>query len=64
MVTVATCDGCGAHVSTQFTRVFATNDGDLAGCPECMTNSDLFNGGTIPAGDVDGGLGLMDGMGE
>lgn len=46
------CDGCGAHVSTQFLRVFGTNDGDLQGCPNCMSNTDLFDGGTVPAAET------------
>jgi hypothetical protein len=54
VVTVATCNGCGAHVTGRFIRVFAPSDGDLEGCPRCMTNSELFGGGTNTAGDANG----------
>lgn len=43
------CDGCGSHVSTQFIRVFASNDGEVQGCPRCMSNADMFDGGTAVA---------------
>lgn len=43
------CDGCGSHVSTRFVRVFASNDGVVEGCPQCMSNADLFEGGTVVA---------------
>lgn len=46
------CGGCGSHVSIQFMRVFATNDGDVQGCPRCMSNADLFDGGAAVAGST------------
>jgi len=30
-----TCDHCGSHVSRDFVRVFADEEGDVVGCPSC-----------------------------
>lgn len=49
LVAMPECDGCGSHVSTRFVRVFASNDGVVEGCPQCMSNADLFEGGTVVA---------------
>ncbi|WP_336035588.1 DUF7563 family protein [Halobacterium yunchengense] len=32
------CDHCDAHVSDQFARVFADEDGRLHACPNCAAN--------------------------
>lgn len=44
MVTMPQCDGCGNHVTADFHRVFAANDGTLHGCPECMNMTDIKDG--------------------
>ena len=44
---MAECDRCGAHVSRRFFRVFASNDGELLGCPMCMSSTDLRDGETV-----------------
>jgi len=36
---MATCDACGAHVTDDYRRVFATPDGELAGCPSCAARA-------------------------
>lgn len=36
-----TCDHCGAHVSEQFLRVFATDNGALEACPNCSANAGI-----------------------
>ncbi len=38
------CDSCGGHVTPDFHRVFADNDGVLHGCPECLQNTEIKNG--------------------
>lgn len=38
------CDECGNHVTADFQRVFADNDGTLHGCPACMSMTDIKNG--------------------
>ena len=38
------CDNCGAHVTEQYRRVFAANDGTLHGCRECREQVEIFNG--------------------
>ncbi|WP_419894495.1 DUF7563 family protein [Natrinema thermotolerans] len=32
------CDGCGAHVTPDYHRVFSTPDGDLPVCINCTSN--------------------------
>lgn len=32
---MADCDGCGAHVSAEYARVFADADGVVHRCPQC-----------------------------
>ncbi|MGB9964443.1 hypothetical protein [Halobacterium sp. CBA1126] len=32
------CDHCDAHVSENFARVFANEDGYLHACPNCAAN--------------------------
>jgi DNA-directed RNA polymerase subunit RPC12/RpoP len=36
--TMPRCDHCGAHVSDQFARVFADENGRLLACPNCAAN--------------------------
>lgn len=40
-----TCDHCGSHVSDDFHRVFAANDGTLHGCHGCMSGTAIRRGG-------------------
>lgn len=42
--TQRTCGNCGSHVSSDFVRVFADNDGELHACPACANGSQLRNG--------------------
>ena len=52
---MAECDHCGSHVSQQFFRVFSNNDGDLQGCPRCMSGASIRNGdATTPSNGDDG----------
>jgi len=37
------CDGCGAHVSTEYARVFADAHGVVPRCPRCGPS-----GNTVP----------------
>lgn len=37
-----TCDDCGAHVSSDWARVFRVN-GEVPMCIECSSNSDRAN---------------------
>lgn len=39
-----TCSDCDAYVSRDFIRVFGV-DGEVHGCPNCMTYRDLQEGG-------------------
>lgn len=41
---VSQCNECGNHVTADFHRVFADNEGVLYGCPECMSMTDIKNG--------------------
>lgn len=36
-----TCDYCGEHVSEQFARVFADQDGRVFACPSCSANAGI-----------------------
>jgi len=36
-----TCDNCGAHVSTQFARVFGDENGELRACLRCSANAGI-----------------------
>lgn len=38
------CTNCGSHVTPDFHRVFAGNDGQLHGCPACMDTTEIING--------------------
>jgi Zn finger protein HypA/HybF involved in hydrogenase expression len=38
------CDECGHHVTADFHRVFADNQGTLHGCPTCMSMTEIKNG--------------------
>ena len=38
------CDECGEHVTPDFHRVFADNDGILYGCPACLSTTAIKNG--------------------
>lgn len=38
------CDECGMHVTPDFQRVFADNEGVVHGCPSCMTMTEIKNG--------------------
>ncbi len=35
------CDYCGGHVSEQFERVFADDDGQIRACPNCSANAGI-----------------------
>jgi hypothetical protein len=35
------CHHCGAHVSDQFARVFAEEDGSVNACPNCSANAGI-----------------------
>jgi len=35
------CNHCGSHVSDQFARVFANEDGELHACPSCSANAGI-----------------------
>lgn len=39
-----TCATCGEHVTARFQRVFAGNDGEVYGCPDCMEMTAIVNG--------------------
>ena len=39
--TMATCDHCGSHVSEQFVRVFADENGQIRACPSCSANAGI-----------------------
>lgn len=41
---MAHCDECGHHVTGDFHRVFADNDGVLYGCPACLNATAIKNG--------------------
>jgi len=38
------CDNCGSHVTDQYKRVFADNQGVLHACSSCRTQMDMFEG--------------------
>lgn len=38
------CHNCGSFVTSEFARVFGNNDGDVFGCPECMSLGLLMRG--------------------
>ncbi|QZA87548.1 hypothetical protein K0C01_06905 [Salinarchaeum sp. IM2453] len=38
---MATCDHCGSHVSEQFVRVFADENGQIRACPSCSANAGI-----------------------
>ncbi|MFB6137399.1 MAG: hypothetical protein ABEJ42_03530 [Halobacteriaceae archaeon] len=38
---MSTCNHCGAHVSDQFARVFADEEGVLEACPNCSANAGI-----------------------
>jgi hypothetical protein len=46
---MATCDRCGAFVSTDFARVFGKNDGTIDGCLDC-TEGRVVGGETTGSG--------------
>lgn len=35
------CDYCGGHVSEQFARVFADENGRIYACPGCSANAGI-----------------------
>jgi len=35
------CNHCGAHVSEQFARVFADENGRVRACPACSANAGI-----------------------
>ncbi|WP_457590070.1 DUF7563 family protein [Halalkalicoccus salilacus] len=41
---MAQCDQCGQHVTPDFHRVFADNEGVLHGCPACLSATAIKNG--------------------
>jgi predicted RNA-binding Zn-ribbon protein involved in translation (DUF1610 family) len=44
------CANCGGHVTEQYVRVFAANDGTLYACPNCRNQRERFDGaGANPA---------------
>lgn len=38
------CYRCGSFVTTDFIRVFGTNDGEVHRCPECASFKELIEG--------------------
>lgn len=38
---MAHCDHCDAHVSDQFARVFADDNGRIRACPSCSANAGI-----------------------
>ena len=44
------CQSCGGFVTERFARVFGNNQDEVHGCLDCMSNTDVKNGG---AHDVD-----------
>ncbi|WP_449271533.1 DUF7563 family protein [Halopiger djelfimassiliensis] len=40
------CSNCGAHITPSFVRVFGS-DGDVHGCPTCMTYAEITNGDAV-----------------
>lgn len=40
-VTMAKCKNCGSHVSDDFERVFADDEGNVYACPECAANAGI-----------------------
>ena len=56
---MAECQRCGEHVTAVFQRVIAGDDGEVHGCPECMTNRAIYRGdATRDARDADRTTGL------
>lgn len=43
---MAECQRYGTHVTAVFQWVFAVSDGAVHGCPACMTNRAIYEGGT------------------
>jgi len=41
------CENCGGHVTADFRRVFAGNDGRVYGCRACLDTTEIVNG--VPA---------------
>lgn len=41
MTPMPTCNNCDAHVSEQFERVFADEQGQLLACPNCSANAGI-----------------------
>ncbi len=39
------CESCGSFVTKDFARVFGNNDGQVFGCLECMTATEVKKGG-------------------
>lgn len=38
------CINCGSFVTPSFVRVFGGNDGEVRGCDNCMTQTELNSG--------------------
>lgn len=38
------CDNCGSHLTEQYARVFAANDGTLHACRNCSELKDMTLG--------------------
>lgn len=38
------CQSCGSFVTRDFARVFGSNDGEVYGCLDCMTASQVKRG--------------------
>lgn len=41
------CEGCGAHVTRAFARVFGDNNDDVVECLTCSTTRDLSDRGGV-----------------
>jgi len=41
---VPVCENCGAFVTATFVRVFGDNGGDVYGCYQCESASELVGG--------------------
>lgn len=41
ILTVLNCNHCGAHISEQFERVFADEQGRVFACPGCSANAGI-----------------------
>ncbi|QLG49108.1 DUF7563 family protein [Natrinema halophilum] len=46
------CAGCGAHVTSDYHRVFSARDGELKACINCSSNRVARDAGRSEAGSM------------